>query len=30
MERIGGEVVWEGHIGKVRVDRFRYEDGEEA
>jgi 8-oxo-dGTP pyrophosphatase MutT (NUDIX family) len=30
MERIGGEVVWEGHIGKVRVDRFRYEDGGEA
>jgi 8-oxo-dGTP pyrophosphatase MutT (NUDIX family) len=30
MERIGGQVVWEGHIGKVRVDRFRYEDGEEA
>jgi len=30
MERIGGEVVWEGHIGKVRVDRFRYDDGKEA
>jgi ADP-ribose pyrophosphatase len=30
MERIGGEVVWEGRIAKVRVDRFRYEDGEEA
>ena len=30
MERVGSEVVWEGHIGKVRVDRFRYEDGEEA
>jgi 8-oxo-dGTP pyrophosphatase MutT (NUDIX family) len=30
MERVGGEVVWEGRIGKVRVDRFRYEDGEEA
>jgi 8-oxo-dGTP pyrophosphatase MutT (NUDIX family) len=30
MERIGGEIVWEGRIGKVRVDRFRYEDGEEA
>ncbi len=30
MERISGEVVWEGRIGKVRVDRFRYEDGEEA
>jgi 8-oxo-dGTP pyrophosphatase MutT (NUDIX family) len=30
MERIGGEVVWEGRINKVRVDRFRYDDGEEA
>jgi ADP-ribose pyrophosphatase len=30
MERLGGEVVWEGRIGKVRVDRFRYDDGEEA
>jgi ADP-ribose pyrophosphatase len=30
MERIGGDVVWAGHIGKVRVDRFRYDDGEEA
>ena len=30
MQRIGGEVVWEGHIGKVRVDRFRYDDGGEA
>jgi 8-oxo-dGTP pyrophosphatase MutT (NUDIX family) len=30
MERIGGDVVWKGRIGKVRVDRFRYEDGEEA
>jgi 8-oxo-dGTP pyrophosphatase MutT (NUDIX family) len=30
MERIGGEVVWEGRIGRVRVDRFRYDDGSEA
>jgi 8-oxo-dGTP pyrophosphatase MutT (NUDIX family) len=30
MERIDGEVVWEGRIGRVRVDRFRYDDGEEA
>jgi ADP-ribose pyrophosphatase len=30
VKRIGGEVVWEGRIGKVRVDRFRYDDGEEA
>src|SRR3954468_12334596 len=29
-ERIGGEQVWEGRIAKVRVDRFRYDDGEEA
>jgi ADP-ribose pyrophosphatase len=30
MERVGGETVWEGHIGSVRIDRFRYDDGEEA
>jgi 8-oxo-dGTP pyrophosphatase MutT (NUDIX family) len=30
MERVGGRVVWEGRIGKVRVERFRYDDGEEA
>ena len=29
-ERIGGETAWEGRIAKVRVDRFRYDDGEEA
>src|ERR671924_1372701 len=29
-ERIGGEEVWAGRIAKVRVDRFRYDDGEEA
>jgi ADP-ribose diphosphatase len=29
-ERIGGETVWEGKIATVRVDRFRYDDGEEA
>jgi 8-oxo-dGTP pyrophosphatase MutT (NUDIX family) len=29
-ERIGGEEVWEGRIAKVRVDRFRYDDGQEA
>ena len=27
-ERVGGEVVYEGRIGKVRVDRFRHDDGE--
>jgi len=30
MERIGGEVVWEGKIATVRIDRFRYDDGKEA
>jgi 8-oxo-dGTP pyrophosphatase MutT (NUDIX family) len=30
MERVASEVVWEGRIGRVRVDRFRYDDGEEA
>src|SRR2546423_11668863 len=29
-ERIGGETVYEGKIATVRVDRFRYDDGEEA
>jgi ADP-ribose diphosphatase len=30
MERLGGEVVWEGRLNRVRVDRFRYDDGDEA
>jgi len=30
MERIGGKVVWEGRITRVRIDRFRYDDGKEA
>jgi 8-oxo-dGTP pyrophosphatase MutT (NUDIX family) len=30
MERIGSETAWEGRIASVRLDRFRYEDGEEA
>jgi 8-oxo-dGTP pyrophosphatase MutT (NUDIX family) len=30
LERIGGRTVWEGKIAKVRIDRFRYEDGKEA
>jgi 8-oxo-dGTP pyrophosphatase MutT (NUDIX family) len=30
VKRVGGEVVWQGRIGKVRVDRFRYDDGGEA
>jgi 8-oxo-dGTP pyrophosphatase MutT (NUDIX family) len=29
-ERIGSRTAWEGRIATVRVDRFRYEDGEEA
>jgi 8-oxo-dGTP pyrophosphatase MutT (NUDIX family) len=29
-ERVGSETVWEGRIAKVRVDRVRFEDGEEA
>jgi 8-oxo-dGTP pyrophosphatase MutT (NUDIX family) len=29
-ERIGGKTVWEGRIATVRVDRFRFDDGEEA
>ncbi|HEX8075463.1 MAG TPA: NUDIX hydrolase [Thermoleophilaceae bacterium] len=29
-ERIGGEEAWSGKVIAVQVDRFRYEDGEEA
>ncbi len=29
-ERIASEEVWRGHIGGVRVDTFRYDDGEES
>jgi ADP-ribose pyrophosphatase len=29
-ERIASETVWEGKIATVRVDRFRFADGEEA
>src|SRR5215210_7673691 len=29
-ERIGGETAFDGKIATVRVDRFRYDDGEEA
>ncbi len=29
-ERIGSEVAWEGKIATVRVDRVRFDDGEEA
>jgi ADP-ribose pyrophosphatase len=29
-ERIGAEEVWQGRIAGVRVDTFRYDDGDEA
>ena len=29
-ERVDSKVVWEGRIGKVRIDTVRYDDGEEA
>ena len=29
-ERIASKTVWEGQIATVHVDRFRYDDGEEA
>ena len=29
-ERIDSEQIWQGHIGGVRVDTFRYDDGEQA
>jgi 8-oxo-dGTP pyrophosphatase MutT (NUDIX family) len=29
-ERIGSETAWEGRFASVRVDRFRYDDGDEA
>ena len=29
-ERIASDEVWEGHIGGVRVDTFRYDDGSES
>ena len=30
LERVDSRTVWEGKIATVRIDRFRYEDGEEA
>jgi ADP-ribose pyrophosphatase len=30
VERIDSRTAWEGRIATVRVDRFRYDDGEEA
>jgi 8-oxo-dGTP pyrophosphatase MutT (NUDIX family) len=29
-EKLGSETVWQGRIGTVRVDTFRYPDGEQA
>src|ERR687884_1030690 len=29
-ERVGGEEVWSGRLFSVHVDRFRYDDGDEA
>ena len=29
-ERIGGHTAWEGRIGRVRIETFRFEDGEET
>src|SRR3954463_16431961 len=29
-ERLGGKTVYEGKIATVRVDKFRFDDGEEA
>jgi 8-oxo-dGTP pyrophosphatase MutT (NUDIX family) len=30
LERVASRTVWEGKIATVRIDRFRYEDGDEA
>jgi 8-oxo-dGTP pyrophosphatase MutT (NUDIX family) len=30
VERVKSDTVWKGRIATVRVDRFRYDDGEEA
>jgi 8-oxo-dGTP pyrophosphatase MutT (NUDIX family) len=30
VERVNSDTVWKGRIATVRVDRFRYDDGEEA
>jgi len=29
-EQTGSETIWSGHIGTVRVERYRHEDGEEV
>jgi ADP-ribose diphosphatase len=30
VERVSSDTVWQGRIATVRVDRFRYDDGDEA
>jgi 8-oxo-dGTP pyrophosphatase MutT (NUDIX family) len=30
LERIDSRTAWEGRIARVRIDRFRYDDGEES
>lgn len=29
-EQVGSETIWKGHIGEVRVERYRHADGEEV
>jgi ADP-ribose diphosphatase len=29
-EKVGEEVIWKGHIGTVKVGKFRHDDGEEV
>jgi 8-oxo-dGTP pyrophosphatase MutT (NUDIX family) len=29
-ERVGGHTAWEGRIGRVRIETFRFEDGDEV
>ncbi len=29
-EQVGSETIWTGHIGQVRVERYRHADGEEV
>lgn len=29
-ERVGSETIWSGHVGEVRVERYRHADGEEV
>ena len=29
-EKVGSETIWRGHIGEVRIERYRHADGEEV